>query len=236
MYFHSSIIIKKIKTDLDLSYYEINRFIEKAEVNLKSNEIKKYLEEKYLEEKKLKKNYYKDIIYSNYYVRRLELELEYGKYKFKPYTLEYFKKYINILKKKCINLIKIIDGLTNGTISPELLKELDISLDENGNILMSDVLRITNPFIYNFNELKEMVNKANNLETYLDFKISLDDVYRNGFSEVELYPSEKLQDENAEMFSKGKDGYIPLTEKQKILSKKKEDEYILAMCNIVKKM
>ena len=246
MYYNTNIIIKLIKENLNLSYYEINRYIEKADVKLKSNEIKNYLEENYIKkhpgakerliryrnDKKNENGFRRD----KDFVEMFMLELEFESQMYDPYTLEYFKKYINILKKKCNNLIRIIDGLIDETIPPELLKELDINLDENGNILMDDVLRISKPFIYNFNELKEMVNKANSLETYLNFKISLDDVYRNGFSEDELYPGEKLQDEYAEMFSKSKNGYIPLTEKQKKLSRKKENEYILAMCDIVKNM
>ena len=35
------------------------------------------------------------------------------------------------------------------------INELDINLDENGNILMSDVLRLTEPFVYNYNKLKQ---------------------------------------------------------------------------------
>ena len=225
-----------LKNSLNESYYEINNFINKASVRLKEKDIKKYLEDKYLdnhpnikEEKERLKNR-KDI---DSETKKFAINLEYGKYKYEPYTLEYFNKYIEILKKKCINLIKIIDGITEETISKDVLKELDINLDENGNILMADVLRLTKPFIYNYNELKKMTDRANNLNTYLEFKLSLDYVYRNGFSENELYPLEKLQDEHEEMFSKSKEGYVPLTENQKLLLRKKDEEYLRSMCNII---
>lgn len=239
MYYNPNIIIKMLKNSLNESYYEINDFVNKASVKLKEKDIKKFLEDKYLEshpkikeEKERLKNK-KDI---DSETKKFAINLEYGKYKYEPYTLEYFNKYIEILKKKCINLIKIIDGITEETISKDVLKELDINLDENGNILMFDVLRLTEPFIYNYNELKKMVERANNLNTYLEFKLSLDYVYRNGFSENELYPLEKLQDEHEEMFSKSKEGYIPLTEKQKELLRKIDEENTKSMCDLIKSL
>ena len=74
-----------------------------------------------------------------------------------------------------------------------MLTELDIVLDENGNVLKSDIVRLITPTIYNINDLNEKLAKANDLSTYLTFKMSKHSLYRDGFSEGEVYPSQSIQ-------------------------------------------
>ena len=228
MYYNPKSIITIIKDELELSYYEINDYINKAEVKLKEKDIKSFLKEKYLEKhlnKTSKKKINKDGFKSNEdFVNDFMLGLELTKYKYEPYTLEYFKKSIDIYKKKCSNLIKIIDGIIEQTIPNEILVDLDIKLNKDGYILKSDIIRLVNPFVYNFNKLTEFVEKANDLNAYMEHKLSLEYLYRNDISEKEIYPYEELQIKHNHEFLLNKNGYIPLTEKQKKLIRKKDEE------------
>lgn len=91
------------------------------------------------------------------------------------------------------------------------LNELDITIDESGNILYSDIRRIVDTIIYNFNDLCEMLEKANDINTYLNFK----EYYRIKTMQGELFPSEEVQILNFE-YSELME-FIPLTEKQRKL-------------------
>lgn len=122
-------------------------------------------------------------------------ELTAARYGFDPYTLDYFHKYSNIVRNKAKKILDIIEKIVNKDYSTivDLLIQLDIKLDENGNITKEDIIRLIPPFIHNYNSLVEKVNNANNLETYLTFKLSKHSVYRNGCSEGELYPTSSIQ-------------------------------------------
>lgn len=121
-------------------------------------------------------------------------ELTAARYGFDSFTLDYFHKYSNIVRNKAKKILDIIEKIVNKDSSIiELLVELDIKLDENGNISKEDIIRLIPPFIHNYNELFEKVNNANNLETYLTFKLSKHSLYRDGWSEGELYPTSSIQ-------------------------------------------
>ena len=124
-------------------------------------------------------------------------ELTAARYGFDSFTLDYFHKYSNIVRKKANQILDIIEKIINKDSSiSDLLIELDIQLDENGNISKEDIVRLIPPFIHNYNELFEKVNNANNLETYLTFKLSKHSLYRDGWSEGELYPTSSIQVKN----------------------------------------
>ena len=216
MYYNPNIIINKLEQIIGLNYYEICHYIAEANVNLTDEEISKYIGNKYIEEMPEGIGSFKE------------------KYQFEPYTVVYFKNYINVLKTKCNNLIKIVDGIVDRKILSDTLVKLDIVLNNQGNIQMSDVTRIVEPFVFNFNKLRDMVERANNLDTYLDFKISLDNVQKKGYSESELYPSEDLQNSHFEF--EGEEGFIPYTKEQKLVLKKKEDELVMNMCDVYKNL
>lgn len=216
MYYSPDTIIKKLEQQLNLDYYEICHFIVSSCVNLTDEEISLYLEMKYIEEMPEGMGKFNE------------------EYKFDSKNVLYFKKYIYILKSKCINLIKIIDGIVDRKIPKEKLGKLDIILNERGNILMSDILRITEPFVFNFNKLVNMVDRANNIDTYLDFKLSFDNVYKNNLFASELYPRDDLQNSYFEF--EGEEGYIPYTEKQKKYLRKKENEIVSSICDIYKNL
>lgn len=117
-----------------------------------------------------------------------------ARYGFDSFTLDYFHKYSSIVRKKAKKILDIIEKIINKDSSVvDLLTELDIQLDKNGNISKEDIIRLILPFIHNYNELFEKVNNANNLETYLTFKLSKYSLYRDGWSEGELYPTSSIQ-------------------------------------------
>lgn len=121
--------------------------------------------------------------------------LSMGKYCFDPYTLEYFNTYSVIVKNKALVLLNIIEKIGNKeymSIS-NLISELDIQLDENGNISNEDIIRLITPTVYNINELNEKVTTANNLTTYLTFSMSKHSIYKDGCSEADIFPTKFIQ-------------------------------------------
>ncbi len=58
-----------------------------------------------------------------------------------------------------------------------------------------------------------MVTKANDLSTYLTFKTSKHSLYRNGFTEQEIYPTESLQIKN--LYYDYIKGNVPLSNNQR---------------------
>ncbi len=137
------------------------------------------------------------------------------KYQFDPYTLEYFKRYSNIVRNKALLLISIIEKIGNRDCMSiqDLISELDIQLDENGNVLKEDIIRLITPTVYNISALNEKITEANDLSTYLTFKISKHSLYRGGFSESEIYPSKSLQIKKLDYdYIKGN---VPLSNNQK---------------------
>ena len=149
-----------------------------------------------------------------------------AKYGFDSYTLDYFNLYSNIVREKAKKILDIIEKIVNRDYSSivGLMMELDIQLDENGNISKEDIIRLISPFVYNYNLLVEKVNAANNLETYLSFKLSKHSLYRDGWSEGELYPSSSIQTKS--LHYDYLPGNISLSSNQrKILNKKQSKSH-----------
>ena len=113
--------------------------------------------------------------------------------------MEYFQSYTNILKGKIlliVDYLKKISEHNTSSIEKEL-KMLDITLDEFGNISLEDVERLINTLTSNLKDLCDKINRANNLETYLNFKLSRNFLYQSASQEIELYPYEMQQIINA---------------------------------------
>lgn len=145
-------------------------------------------------------------------------EMNMKRYKFNSYILEYFKRYIEIVKNKLLVLLNIIEKIKEKNIE-DILNDLDIVLDDNGFIKQEDIIRLIQPTIYNIKKLDEKVYEANRLETYLIFKISKESLNHHGLSEEEIYPTTNIQINNLNYgFIKGN---IPLSKKQ---IKKLEDD------------
>ncbi len=136
------------------------------------------------------------------------------RYIYKPYTLEYFKKYISIVKAKTIILLSIIEKINNKQFKQlnNLLNNFDIQIDEDGNMSREDIIRLIVPTINNINDLYDQVNKANDLNSYLLFKLSKELFINNGISLEELYPTVELQIQNSD--NNHIVGNIPLSKKQ----------------------
>ena len=219
-------IIDKIK--LDMTFVELEKFIETCEITISADEIIEYLnkkrEEKYpklwLQNKRNNVSSSEDIegeakVQAEAFVN----ELIAYKYKFEPYTLEYFKKYVSILKIKCSRLLKILDYLKKIKLMEiskdewEVLVYLDIHVNEEGNVYYEDINRLSEAMVYNIIDLYEKVKKGNDPSTYLNFKISKEKLNRNAVFESEIYPRKEIQLKDTIMGSSKE--FIALTEKQK---------------------
>lgn len=102
------------------------------------------------------------------------------KYRFEPFTLEYYIRYVEIVKDKSISILNIIEKISNNQHNDieSLLNDLDISLDELGNISRKDIIRLASPLILNYNVLIEKTSEGNNLSTYLERKLSEEELIR----------------------------------------------------------
>lgn len=207
-YYDSKIITNILENILGKSINEIKKDVNDNQIVVTREKIEKYLEQKFIEEDpELKKRIEspspkrsrniaewtkQDIENSS---QEFVDDLSVARYCFEPYTLEYFNRYTAIVRNKVNILLSLIEKIGNKEIQPiqELLTELDIVLDENGNVLKSDIVRLITPTIYNINCLNEKLAKANDLSTYLTFKMSKHSLYRDGFSEGEVYPSQSIQ-------------------------------------------
>lgn len=212
-----------------MSFVELKRFIKECEITISADEIIEYMDKKRQEkysqlELQNKTNDKispvslpedaKEEEKAQYFVN----ELADYKYRFEPYTLEYFKKYVDILKIKCSSLLKLLEYLDKRK-SMEISKDewqaildLDIRVNEEGNIYWEDINRLSETMVYNILDLYEKVKKGNDPSTYLDFKISKEKLYRDGVFESEIYPKKKLQ-LNDTIVGSSKE-FIALTEKQ----------------------
>lgn len=210
-YYDSRYIITILETILGDRLEEIKKKVNSTQVVVSKEQITEYLEKTFeKEDPELKKRIespkpkrsgnivewtIEDMKASS---QELVDDLSAGRYYFEPYTLEYFKKYSNIVRNKALLLLDMIEkiGKKDCMSIQDLMKELDIQLDENGNVLKEDIIRLITPVVYNINKLNEKVTEANDLSTYLTFKMSKHSLYRDGWSEREIYPTESLQIKN----------------------------------------
>lgn len=208
------------RNNIEMTLGFIIGMLENANVYIKEDEIKKYLDK---EKNRFIKN--KDLTKMNS-GEVLLYKMSLKKYDYIPYTLKYYKKTILILKKKCLKFIRLIDSILDKDITKKTLEQYDISINDNGYILDSDIKRIVEPFVYNLYLLIQVINDANNLETYIKNKIDLDMVYSHNYDEESIYPSEDLQKYDFENTIYGDKGFIPFTAKQEVENENKKIEYL----------
>lgn len=232
-YYDFKVIINIMEDLFEKSIDEIKYDISNKEITVSKDEINHFLDTKLAEENPdLKKRIEspkikrtaditkwteKDIEET---AQEVTDQISIKRYQLDPYTLEYFKKYTSIVRNKAILLLNIIEsiGNNNSQAIQNILKDLDILLDENGNILKSDIIRLITPTIYNIKLLNKKISDANNLETYLTFKISIDQIYKNGLSEGEVYPSKSIH--NNSLYLDNIQGNVSLSEGQRKVLKK----------------
>ena len=231
--YNSSCMIRIIEDMLGKSFTEIKTYVENAKIEVTGQQIMNYLDQKFTEEnpelkkriekrkKEIKANGLRPVNLVNLtrkeikkYARRFSDELEAQRYEYYPYTLQYFEKYSSIVRNKVKRLLTIIEALSNNNIEPiqEELKSLDILVDNNGNISKTDIYRLVIPAIANIYLLEEKLTAANDLSTYLITKMSKDLIYREGWSEDEMYPIKSLQHFGNTMFEH--QDYVPLSKNQ----------------------
>ncbi len=234
-YYNPKYIITILENILGSKLDDIKNGINSTQVTVSKEQITEYLEKTFeREDPELKKRIEspkpkrkKNIVeWTDEDIKASSQEfadsLSAGRYYFEPYTLEYFKRYSNIVRNKALLLISIIEKIGNRDCMSiqDLMSELDVQLDENGNVLREDIIRLITPTVYNISELNEKVTKANDLSTYLTFKMSKHSLYRDGWDESEIYPSESLQIKN--LYYDSLKGNVPLSNNQKIEIEKQE--------------
>lgn len=236
-YYEPKMIIIYLENILKKDFESIKTYVDSSGINASKEQIEKFLEKKLMEENpELKKRIESPKENRSKNLGRLSREdienaaqeivdsIAIGRYMFEPYTLKYFHKYVEVLKYKINKLFNIIQciGIKNTSCIDYILTDLDVVLDDSGNILGSDIVRLIEPTIYNINVLSNKIKDANDLNTYLSFKMSEESIYANGFIESEIYPSRDLQIKN--LFFHFNEGYVPLTEKQNKIIYQNDDE------------
>ena len=211
-FYDAKYIITILENEMGETIENLKNKVNNNKVNVTEDEITEYLDKKFQEENpelkaRIENSQNKNIGVIEFGITDDEItqwgqnftdRLKAKRYYFEPYTLEYFKRYSNIVRNKALILLDIIEKIGNKNTNSiqDLIIDLDINIDKEGNILKDDINRLIIPTIYNINVLTEKVTQANNLDTYLTFKMSLDSLYRNDCSEEELYPSKSIQIKN----------------------------------------
>lgn len=214
-YYIDSHIVNRMVVDelkLSMSFKGIKEFVNTCEISITENEIRDFLDKKMDEEeptlrKELEKPY--KPISSNPLewteedihreARAFGTAILKSRYRFEPYSLQYFKIYTSILKEKCKTLFEILEDLAkikDGTISEDGLNriiDLDFHINKCGDININDVERLSDAIIYNVKDLYDKITKGNNPETYLTFKECKHNMAKDGIFESELYPRKEVQ-------------------------------------------
>ena len=127
-----------------------------------------------------------------------------NKKKFDEEIFKYFIEYTNILKKKILLLLDIVEKIANEdtTEIKNILNELDIKITSKGRISSVDIKRLINPLTYNISKLKKLVSISNNIDTYLILYKSKNNIISGN---INLQVKDITENEN---------GYVPLTKNQ----------------------
>ena len=232
-YYGPRALIVILEGEMGKSFADIKNFVNNASIDITGEQIVEFLNDTFeREEPELKKridNRKKlqtsgEILFNEEQIEHIRNSKEEftdnisaSRYAFTPYSLEYFKKYVSIVKKKTLSLLNIIETISNkkSTSISDQLKDLDINLDNDGDILKEDIIRLILPTVFNLNELEEKVTNGNDVTTYLNFKISRELIYKSGISN--LYPSTSIQVKNID--GNYSQGNVPLSEDQKDILK-----------------
>lgn len=238
--------ILKIKVEelkIFQSYQALKEFVNDCEITITETEIIDFLERKRDEENPTLRSQLENL--SSLCSRNLvDVTLEdisrsaeeavvtilAERYKFDPYTLQYFKIYISILKEKCKTFFEIVDDLAkikDGTISEkgwERIQDLDFHVDQSGNLFRTDVTRLVNAILYNVKDLYDKVLEGNNPATYLTFKLFSDPMIQDDMNVGDLYPRKEVQIKD--LYYSYRSEFIALSDHQKeVLEQKRLDRF-----------
>ena len=237
-YFIDPLIIKTEVVNelkLSMSYNEIKKFISEADITISPEEIQEFMINKMIEEdpdlkeRLAETSKFVGTINLNGSEKEVKAKLKdskerllnmlsASKYQFEPDSLEYFKKYVSILKEKCETLIDImsdLDKCKSGQIDEEgmdRLLDLDFHLSENGEIHFNDANRLADAIIHNVKDLYEKVNLGNNCETYLTFKDSRHQLMKDDMFGYSRYPRKEVQIKD--LYYANRKEFIALSKKQ----------------------
>ena len=266
-YITIDILKETVEELLKINYNELRDVIKDIDVKVNEEELKKFLnkkrreaslntkyahvdESKYKDEKdynkKLEKQWAEEdsVKATNHFVSSL-LDKSYS---YNDFAIPYYKKYMDILKEKINKLLDIVDDLENifnGEYShykklavTNYLSDFGIILKKNNRLLKrKDAIRIIIPIIENYEKLKEIEEKANNLDSYIGFKLTENFTSETGLREDEIYPDSKLQNKNLDYININSEfGYIPLSKKQKKLIKDRDNKYFDSTIDTIKNM
>lgn len=245
-------IVDELK--LSMSYNEIKEFINNTNTNitLTQEEIKEFLNNKMNEEhpglkeeiEKSMKNTSSSIIFTSdeeentrkvdASVRKMRAMATASRYYFEPYSLQYFKNYVSILKEKCRTLFDIlddIDRIRTEEITEEQWKriiDLDFHINENGDIYYADADRLLAAVVYNVKDLYNKIKQGNNVETYLTFKESRHSLLKDDVFESEIYPRKEVQIKDLHYACRSE--FIALSDQQqKELEKERINNFLYRM-------
>lgn len=177
-FYDVNVLLNEFKeSNFKVSFWVIIHYLENNYINLTEDEIKSFLLKKSEEDNK--------------------------DYEFYRNDFNYFKKYVEILRKKTKDLCKIVEILyfeeleeVKQVIQKGLpnLKEDAISI-QNRLIDKDSIERLVKVITNNYIKIKEFISKANNLETYLVSNIDFASIIFNESGNIKdsLYPTEDLQ-------------------------------------------
>jgi hypothetical protein len=209
IYINANSLIKILEQEVNMRFENLKQIIKSSDTIITEDEILLFLGETFWEEnpelyrriENQKKSHVKENVFNWTAIEKkntsnkLSEFLRSCKYELEPSTLKYFKDHINTLEQKCINLLDIIEKISNNDTEAvqSILSDLDISLNENGNIKYVDTIRLINPVAYNINTLLDILSKVNSHSTYLTIEKSEAKALVKQLHECTLYPSNSLQ-------------------------------------------
>lgn len=237
-------IIFALEYVLNSTLEEIKKNVQGSKVNVTPEQIVTYLNYMFLMEhpevkkrieNKKNRSINKDNVSYKFLIKSgndIQDDLICKKYSYEPYTLNYYKKYINIVKRKSLLLLSMIEniGKNNLSLMKPLLNDLDIQISD-GKILKEDIVRIIEPMEYNYYLLAQKVKRANNLNTYLYEKISKESLFKAGISEDEMYPTLEIQVRNLEY--NDLNGNIRLSKNQEENLKKEQEKRLKRIAKMI---
>ena len=252
-YYLDPLLIKMLiveELNPSMSYKKIEEFIKNADITITPEQIKKYLAKKMLEENPKLKEKLNEIENTGSKinltdnkeeserkiaasVEKFKNEIESYRYYFSPYSLEYFKIYVSRLKEKLtalFDLVRELEKIKSGELqasSCQNIIDLDFHINEDGNLYYEDVNRLAEAIVYNVKDLYDKIIKGNDAATYLNFKISLDGIYRNDLSEDEIYPSKEIQVKN--LYDRYPKEFVSLSNKQEEQLKQEEHDMLMTV-------
>lgn len=206
-----------------LSFSELKEFAKKVDVVISKEELDAFLDQKMeddfplVADKSRKNRKTNEAKYEIESIEDIELLLVESRYAKDCCTLDYFKNYLDRRKKKCATLFEIYEDIESVRKNKKLtresvdrLRQLDFHFNKAGYVYYEDALRLAETIIFNVNDLYKKGDLANRLETYLDFKVTREDLEGN----QEIYPRVEVQLLDSKYI--GTAEFLPLSQNQKV--------------------